>query len=703
MDKPGSGAPDGERERGERGEQMKAAIKDRIALIAKQYKTMNMAPDLGDIWESDDFKSLAPDARNEIRAWAVQEGHAASEDAKQESPEDPVKSAIKDRIELVAKQYKAMNSTPDLGDIWESEDFKSLSADAQAELRGWADEKYGGTEAPRPQAPERERPDEERTQEKAERGEEPGGFVKYRVTRDKQSGELKIVEDYKKQGVSRDLTRDTFIVVPPSAAERFTNDEKFREEVLELSEDMRREINRTRPTILFDNPKNPERIFAKWFFRGQDDKPGVEVEKVPPEIAALIKERPQDFTDADEWKTWVESLPKLTPQDVDANKVPMRIVAQVHADPKNYFKGSEYKWWIGNAKQRKRGEIISAELEERYGRPEEPVAAKPPEPRRAEMPKEAVAVAPTGPERPPAQEPKPAKAAATPEAPKEVREMAELPPVVREGIRIQVDHYARLYKTPEDAAMFVDLLRKFAASGVDPEVPRRLVSEALHEALLARFADDERRLAALRAAIDKSSDKGSRMESEKKKEDDPAYVAFRRDIDALKDVRDLDKFAVQLAAISEMGMGGTARAAERMLNDIEYGRVGALSEERRTGFKRERHERPFFEKHPGLDRRNFQQDSAGALIVYLDRSHPTESLERALKRLAEDALAAERPDDQTMDRTVEYLAKRFREGFPPELGSFDQKDGQLVIRAMDTLAARIAGIAREIQKLHKGQ
>jgi hypothetical protein len=452
MDKK-TGTPEGGRD--ERS--LVQTIEERVHALLKMAETAKIEPAdlLEEVWESEDFQRLSEGAKAELRAKAGatapgEKTETATKAAAIDIGSDSRTSWIAEQVSALVKLYATSGETPDLSVIWNGEDFEKLPEDVQRAAKEWVASKYGiaaeepaeqeapasapaAAEPPHPKEGRPERRENERRPKPKQRV-----FVGYRLER--KGDAFTVVEDFD------DLAEDgntyarkaleTTIALPAEIAASVGGDAERAKELIAFIESRRNELEGNG-----DSKKS-----TKLFFDCPDGQP----EKLCPK-----------------WKYVVGGEKREDILKIDDLQVPEDILRAVKADPKKFYHSIKeaYDKWFGPVLQRKREDVITKLVREKYAA--------------------------------------------------EVREAAPAPyppEVVRAGARRQVEMFARIFR-PESAddhvRYIIDAVRGTLehplGGGKRPPVDKDLLWTAVREELFARFGGegDEASLEAVKRVMPK--------------------------------------------------------------------------------------------------------------------------------------------------------------------------------------------------------
>ncbi len=667
-------------------ERANAAVRGQIERIVKMSRSMKMEPDLAPVWDGEEFRGLPCEAQRAVVAWAEKEGYAKPETAPAAAEaDDPRTRSVRQQIERIVKMSRSMKMEPDLAPVWDGEEFLALPADLQAAIRAEAVKEGHAPVAEAPREEAAAAPVETREpREKRERGQQKRRFVDYRVIPE-DGGGFAIEEDYEEWDDEtkgyKAKTVKTSIGFTSTLAEKMAADPEVAGTVAGFAGQIRGELDGSGVKIFFDRPKSePEKIYPKWKYALEG---------------------------------------KTVQEPIRPDEIPAEVMDEVRKN-KEYFKTDAWKKWFGKRMQRKREEVITAELAKLF-------------PERAQEPAKApqADAAP----RPPEREPELAPAAPEPEAVRE--EAAVVTPELAAGIDMLVDKFTPLFELPKKTDELIAYIMQFSKGIFEYQLQRKgakkqaLPDETLREAvrasLLAKFGEDAAVAAEIRKRLPERApaaaededvievqdewierDEPAAESKEKTASADAAYRALRDDMAALTDPDDIDGLIVSLKEMKKSGMEGVVEAANRLLKDIEYGRAGALSEMRTDGLRRSPDEEAFLARHPRLDARNIQRLHDGRIIAHIDRMKPDEALERVMRRATEDALESRTRgfiDARTAERVAAYLGRivagknaneEVTRRFARDLASFDARADELTIKDIDALGEVIASLAEKI-------
>ncbi|HSD12094.1 MAG TPA: hypothetical protein VLC10_00915, partial [Patescibacteria group bacterium] len=583
--------------------------------------------------------------------------------------------------------------------VWDGEEFGALPDDLKESVRAWAEAsgyaKAAGETAPgdetQPPAPAPEEPKERK--EKRERGQQKRRFVEYRVAPDADGG-FAIEEDYEEwddqDKTYKAKTVKTTIAFTTTLAEKMAADPEVALTVAGYAGQIRGELDRSGVKIFFDRPKSePDKIYPKWKYglEGKTVQDPIKLDEIPPEVMEEVRKN------------------------------------------KEYFKTDAWKKWFGKRMQRKREEVITAELAKLFPeRAPKDASAGERKPVREEAAKREPELAPEEP--------------ATPETAEEAAETAYVTPELAAGIDMLVDKFTPLFELPKKTEELIAYITQFSKGIFEYQLMRKgarkqalpdeTLREAIRASLLAKFSADaattaeivrlmpERAAEAIPVAdedVIESRDASADAEvpAQEKRETkgvppaEAAYRALRDDMDKLKDPDDIDAMIVSLKEMKKSaGIASVIEAADRLLKDIEYGKAGELSEMRTDGMRRSPEEESFLARHPKLDARNIQRLPDGRVIAHIDRLKPYEALERVMRRAVDDVMTSASKgfiDASVAERVAAYLGRivggrnaneEVTRRFSRDLASYDAKSDELTIKDIDGLGEVISGLAEKI-------
>jgi hypothetical protein len=688
-------------------ERANAAVRGQIERIVKMSRSMKMEPDLTPVWDGEEFKKLPDDAQRAVVAWAEKEGYAKPETRPAaEQAADPRTEGVRQQIERVVKMSRSMKMEPDLAPVWDGEKFSSLPETLQREVRAWAEangyavSEAGSSAEKEPAAPSAPEGRNER-KEKRERNQPKRRFLGYRVAPEADGG-FGIEEDYEEwddqDQAYKAKTVKTSIAFTSTLAEKMAADPDVAATVSGFAGQVRGELDRSGVKIFFDRPKTePEKIYPKWKYalEGRTAQEPIKIDEIPQEVMDEVRKN------------------------------------------KEYFKTDVWKKWFGKRMQRKREEIISAELAKLF--PER----APEEARGERKPVKTEAVA---------REPEfaPEEAAERPETVREESPeiQAVVTPELAAGIDMLVDKFTPLFELPKKTGELIEYITQFSKGIFEYQLqrtgakkqtlPEAALRDAIRASLLGKFADDAETSAEIRRLMSDTAPETAAagradetievrdewiesaepaQEAREKKEAMPpaeaAYRALRNDMDRLREPDEIDGLIVSLKEMKKSGMDAVVEAATRLLRDIEYGRAGELSERRTEGLRRPPDEAEFLARHPRLDARNVQRMPDGRVVAHIDRLKPDAAILRMMRRVSDDALASRTGgtiDARTAERVAAYLSRivagknpneDVSRRFTRDLAAFDPMTDELTVKDVDGLGEVIGSLAEKISREDK--
>ncbi len=449
---------------------------------------------------------------------------------KKEQGNEALAAKIREQIDAIVAMNEAVGAETDLAPIVDGPDFAALSDAEKNDVLAWAKSKGYVKEKPEAREP-RERKEPKRRE-----------FLGYRF--DVRDGKPTIVEDYQewdgRAGEYVKKATDTSIELPDTLAARMMNDAELRDRVLGECEKLHNEINR-HTNLYFDEDKDaPNRLRPKW-------KSGLR--------SALVVNYPQVDTKTLAQQTEID--PALIPADVFAQvkaALEKNKAADDDGSKEAYYKKPPYSKWLGRAKQRRREQVISAQISEKSwgGQPSaevEPLAETPAPPLEAAAePKE----------KPP-----------TPRPPEREITEADLAEVATAFIEKLAPKFHDL---PAETGELVDLVTQFTRNTVEyrgrhqgimeqQALPDDMVNRAIADAMLAHFAAAPEIQAEVRRIFNPDVHEAAPSTN-------AMLVNLRAQAAELRTAEDRAQFIFSLEEAKKTGIAPLAEAADAMLAEL---------------------------------------------------------------------------------------------------------------------------------------
>ncbi|MFA6603550.1 MAG: hypothetical protein WCT10_01755 [Patescibacteria group bacterium] len=278
---------------------------------------------------------------------------------------------VEERLKVVAGLYAAGGAKPDFSSIWQDEDFLKLDETAQADLKARyaADQTEPETfEETRPEnepAPEPRQPEKRENVERTRQRPNKWVFQNYLLKPDRETGGFLIFETKQRlneQTGQPEITRHpqrTAIRLPEALAAQITSGEVSPEEMLAYCEKLRRSLdgkeNEGGLRLHFDPQRSqddaPDVWLPKWKY-GRKEISGSKSQLVPQYQMINIGEEP-----------WIEKKSRSADPDILPPNLNQIANDYWREGGRQYWRENQtWKDWYGKALQRKREDIITAEL-----------------------------------------------------------------------------------------------------------------------------------------------------------------------------------------------------------------------------------------------------------------------------------------------------------------------------------------------------